>query len=112
MVGVVKDAGLPPIASQFMDEALDRYYRADLLARLGRLDEARGWFRSIAQRATYELVYLAPSRLRLAQIAESQRDTERAVRRYRGFVAAWRDADPELVPIVHGVRQRLALIGG
>ena len=95
-----------------MDEALERYYRADLLARLGRLDEARGWFRSIAQRATYELVYLAPSRLRLAQIAESQRDTGRAARRYRGFLAAWRDADPELVPIVRGARQRLAQIGG
>ena len=102
----------PRVASRFMDEALDRYYRADLLARLGRLDEARGWFRSIAQRATYELVYLAPSRLHLAQLAESQRDPRRAARRYRGFLAAWRDADPELVPIVQSARRRLAEIGG
>jgi hypothetical protein len=52
-----------------MSEALDRYYRADLLQRVGRLDEARGWYRSIAQRATYELPYLAPSRAALTRLA-------------------------------------------
>jgi DNA-binding SARP family transcriptional activator/TolB-like protein/Tfp pilus assembly protein PilF len=62
-------ADWPRIAPSFMSEALDRYYRADLLERLGRLDEARGWYRSIAQRATYELPYLAPARAALAHIA-------------------------------------------
>ena len=62
-------ADWPRIAPSFVSEALDRYYRADLLTRLGRLDEARGWYRSIAQRATYELPYLAPSRAALARIA-------------------------------------------
>ena len=98
----------PRIASSFMDEALDRYYRADLLQRLGRLDEAKGWYRSIAQRATYELPYLAPSRLRLAQIAESQRDAADAARMYRGFLAVWRSPDPALAPVVREARERLA----
>jgi DNA-binding SARP family transcriptional activator/TolB-like protein len=62
-------ADWPRIAPSFMSEALDRYYRADLLQRVGRLDEARGWYRSIAQRATYELPYLAPSRAALTRLA-------------------------------------------
>jgi tetratricopeptide (TPR) repeat protein len=97
----------PRIASSFMDEALDRYYRADLLQRLGRLDEAKGWYRSIAQRATYELPYLAPSRLRLAQIAESQRDVNEAARMHRAFLAVWRTPDPQLARLVREARARL-----
>jgi hypothetical protein len=58
----------PRIDSGFMAEALDRYYRATLLQRLGRPAEARAWYSTIAQRATYELVYLAPSRIALGRM--------------------------------------------
>jgi DNA-binding SARP family transcriptional activator/TolB-like protein len=61
-------ADWPRIASSFTSEALDRYYRADLLQRLGRSEEARDWYRSIAQRATYELPFLAPARAALARL--------------------------------------------
>ena len=101
-----------PIASVFMAEALDRYYRADLLRRLGRVEEARRWFRSMAERTTYELVYLPSARLQLGQMAESQGMTDLAIERYRSVVAAWRNADPELLPRVQDARQRLQQLGG
>jgi tetratricopeptide (TPR) repeat protein len=100
-----------PIASIFMIEALDRYYRAELLRRLGRSDEARGWYASMAQRATYELPYLAPSHLQLATLAEARGDVDEARRRYRSFVAAWQAADPELTPLVDDARSHLAKLG-
>jgi tetratricopeptide (TPR) repeat protein len=101
-----------PIASGFMAEALDRYYRADLLRRLGRVDEARGWYRSIAERTTYELVYLAPARFQLAQMAEAQGTRDLAITRYRSLIGAWSNADPELAPLVQDARRRLARLGG
>jgi tetratricopeptide (TPR) repeat protein len=101
-----------PIASDVMIEALDRYYRAELLRRLGRADEARGWYASMAQRATYELPFLAPSHLALAKLAESRGDEAEARRHYRSFVDSWHGADPELVPLVDDARARLAKLGG
>ena len=52
------------VESIFEAEALDRYYRAELLFALGRHAEALDWYRTIAERATYELVYVAPARWR------------------------------------------------
>ena len=54
------------VESIFEAEALDRYYRAELLFALGRHAEALDWYRTIAERATYELVYVAPARWRQA----------------------------------------------
>ena len=101
-----------PIASDVMIEALDRYYRADLLHRLGRGDEARGWYASMAERATYELPYVAPSQLQLAKLAEARGDREEARRHFQNFVDSWRGADPELLPFVAEARRRLAKLGG
>jgi tetratricopeptide (TPR) repeat protein len=103
-------ADWPRIAPSFMSEALDRDYRADLLQRLGRLDDARGWYRSIAQRATYELPYLAPSRLQLARLAESERAPDLAARHYRAFLRTWHSPDPDLAPQVHTAQQRLSAL--
>ncbi len=95
-------------ASVFVAEAYDRYFRAELLADIGRDDEALGWLRSIAERASYELVYLAPSQLRQAEIYDRRGDREEAVKHYRRFIELWREADPELQPVVNGARKRLA----
>jgi DNA-binding SARP family transcriptional activator/TolB-like protein len=104
---LLRRAEWQPIASDVMIEALDRYYRAELLRRLGRTDEARAWYASMAQRATYELPYLAPSRLALAKLAEARGDGDEARRHYRSFVDAWHSADPELVPLVDEARMKL-----
>ncbi|HEX5963304.1 MAG TPA: BTAD domain-containing putative transcriptional regulator [Gemmatimonadales bacterium] len=103
-------AGWEAAASVFAAEAYDRYFRAELLERANREDEALGWFRSMAERAAYELVYLAPSHLRQAQIYDRRGERNLAARHYRRFIDLWRDADPELQPVVEGARSRLAAL--
>lgn len=100
-----------PAASVFVAEAYDRYWRAELLARDGREDEALGWFHSIAERAAYELVYLAPAHLRQGEIYDRRGDRNRAARHYERFVELWGEADPELQPAVEQARKRLAVLG-
>jgi tetratricopeptide (TPR) repeat protein len=58
------------VASPFFSLASQRYLRAELLQELGKLEEAAGWYRSIAERSPYELIYAAPARLRLAEMGE------------------------------------------
>jgi tetratricopeptide (TPR) repeat protein len=101
-------AGWEAAASAFVAEAYDRYFRAELLADAGREDEALGWLRSIAERAAYELVYLAPAHLRQAEIYEKRGDRTQAVQHYRKFIELWRDADPELQGQVEQARKRVA----
>ena len=105
---LLTEAQWKSIASGFMTESLDRFYRADLLRRLGRGDDARGWYGSIAERATYELVYLAPSHLQLARLAEARGASDEARRHYRRFIDTWQSADPELAPLVADARRQLA----
>jgi serine/threonine-protein kinase len=111
-LALLSEAQWAPIASDVMIEALDRFYRAELLRRLGRVDEARGWYASMAQRATYELPYLAPSHLQLARLAEARGDRAEARRLYGSFVESWRSADPELAPLVQEARLQIAKLGG
>ena len=103
-------AGWEASASVFVAEAYDRYRRAELLAHEGREDEALGWFGSIAERAAYELVYLAPAHLRQAEIYDRRGDRDAAVKHYRRFIDLWGNADPELQPAVNKARERLAAL--
>jgi DNA-binding SARP family transcriptional activator len=100
-------AGWEAAASVFAAEAYDRYFRGELLQRVGRDDEALGWFRSIAERAAYELVYLAPAHLRQAEIYDGRGDSARAAQHYAKFIKLWGQADPELQPRVLEAQKRL-----
>ncbi len=84
------------VESIFEAEALDRYYRAELLNALGRDAEALDWYRTIAERATYELVYVAPARWQQGRLYEQAGDRARAVEAYRTVARLWREADPPL----------------
>ncbi|HEX6432939.1 MAG TPA: tetratricopeptide repeat protein [Gemmatimonadales bacterium] len=95
-------------ASVFVAEAYDRFFRAELLREAGREDEALGWLQSMAERAAYELVYLAPAHLRQAEIYERRGDRSKAAGHYRRFIELWDEADPELQATVAGARNRLA----
>ena len=95
------------VESIFEAEALDRYYRAELLFALGRHAEALDWYRTIAERATYELVYVAPARWRQGWLYEEMGDRARAVEAYRTVARLWRDADPPLRLTVTEASQRL-----
>ncbi|MGH7516727.1 MAG: tetratricopeptide repeat protein [Gemmatimonadales bacterium] len=97
-------------ATLSMTEVSDRYLRARLLQELGREEDAIAWYRSIAERASYELVYLAPAQYQLARIYERRGERAEAASRYRRFVELWKDCDPELRPRVAEATQRLAAL--
>ncbi len=48
---------------------------------------------------------------RLGELYEAKGDRQRALDHYQAFVDLWRDADPELQPIVSEVRRRMAALG-
>jgi DNA-binding SARP family transcriptional activator/TolB-like protein len=100
-------AGWEAAASVFVAEAYDRYFRGELLQRAGRDDEALGWFYSIAERAAYELVYLAPAHLRQAEISDRRGNRSQAAQHYSRFIELWREADPELQPMVVEAQKKL-----
>lgn len=80
-------------ADVFAAEAADRYLRATILQSLGRTKEAASWYSSIAERAAYELPYVAPAQMHLAEIAEQDGHAE-AARTYAARAASlWRQAD-------------------
>ena len=108
----LEKAGWEAAASVFVSEAYDRYCRAELLEELGRDDEALGWYGSIAERAAYELVYLAPSHLHRGGIYEKRGDKIHAAQHYRRFIELWKDADPELQPAVAEARRKLGEVKG
>ncbi len=61
------------VASPFHSQAFERFMRAELLRELGREEAAAGWYRGMAERSPYELVYRAPAAERLAGITRSRR---------------------------------------
>lgn len=75
------------VGSPFHAGTLERFLRAELLAVLGRTEEALGWWESIAQRSPYELVFLAESERRQAGILAARGQLE-AARRHAARAAA------------------------
>ena len=98
------------VESIFEAEALDRYFRAELLDGLGRRAEALDWYRTIAERATYELVYVAPARWRQGLLYERADDSARAAEAYRTVARLWQDADPPLQSTAAQAARRLEAI--
>jgi tetratricopeptide (TPR) repeat protein len=96
------------LSSPFYSQDRERYLRAELLAARGREEEALTWYGSFAEGSIYELVYLAPSHLRRAEIYERRGERERAVGHYRRFIELWRDCDPNLQPMVEEAERALA----
>jgi tetratricopeptide (TPR) repeat protein len=80
------------------DSALALYERADRIRGLG-------W-------TSDQMLYYGPNLKRLGELSEERGDTAQAVEYYDRLIELWRDADPELQPIVEEVRDRLvALVG-
>ena len=88
-----------------------RYLRAEALMALRRYGEALRWYRTSFQGSPMELVYLAPSHLRQAQIHEARGEREQAATHYRHFVELWRDAQPGLQIAVNDATARLVSFG-
>jgi tetratricopeptide (TPR) repeat protein len=110
----LESAGWERTAGLSVAEVSDRFLRAELLHLLGQDDEAIGWYGSIAERASYELVYLAPAELRLGRIYEGRGESDQAARHYRRFLELWARPDSELQAVVEDAARRAAAlaIGG
>ncbi|HEY0997020.1 MAG TPA: BTAD domain-containing putative transcriptional regulator [Gemmatimonadaceae bacterium] len=89
----------------------ERWARAELLREAGRLREALGWYRSLAEVGLHGQVWLAPAELRQGEIEQRLGDRTRAAAHYRRALAAWRDADPELAARVSEAKRSLASLG-
>jgi tetratricopeptide (TPR) repeat protein len=96
------------LQSPFYSLTSERWLKAELLRELGRLEEAARWYRTISQASTYDLIYLAPSQLRLGQIHQELGDLHRAAGHYRQFTELWAACDAELRPLVAEAGGRLA----
>jgi hypothetical protein len=57
-------------------------------------------------------VWLGPAYRRLGELLEQRGDREKALDYYGRLVALWREADPELQPVVNEVKQRMARLVG
>lgn len=87
-------------------EPQERYLRAELLAELGRYDEALRWLSTIGNFFS-EISLRAPAHLLSAQIYERLGDVENAAIQYKRFIDLWKDCDPELRPWVETARRAL-----
>lgn len=92
----------------FAAQAYERFLIGESLAALGRRTDAIRWFATFPEPAAYDLIYLAPSHLRRAEIFDRLGDRAAAIRHYARFIELWLDCDPELRPMVEEARRRLA----
>jgi DNA-binding SARP family transcriptional activator/TolB-like protein len=96
--------------SAFFALARERYLRAELLHELGRDEEALGWYGGLGEIFPYDVIYVAPSHLRQAEIHERAGLRSEAAEHYERFIAMWEEADPELQPMLEEARRRLAAL--
>jgi tetratricopeptide (TPR) repeat protein len=86
--------------SPFYARTAERFARAELLGASGQVDEALRWYEHLAENSPFEVAYVPPSLLRRAEIHAGHGENDRAVDLYRQFIRLWKEADPELRPIV------------
>ena len=79
--------------------AHERFLKAELLHATGREEEALALYGSFP-RDVLDLVYLAPSQRRQAEIYEHLGMNAEAVTHYARFVDLWKDAESELHELV------------
>jgi tetratricopeptide (TPR) repeat protein len=83
-----------------------RWSRAELLRELGQWDEALAWYESLAVTSPHEVMYLAPSHLRRAQILAQRGDSLSAAAHYRRFARLWERSDPGLAQMAQDAATR------
>jgi tetratricopeptide (TPR) repeat protein len=92
------------------------YELASVYDRLGQRDSALAVYRRYVDTPGLdrggELINLAPSYRRLGELYEARGDRDDALIYYDKLVDLWKDADPELQPIVRDVKARIARLAG
>jgi DNA-binding SARP family transcriptional activator len=115
-----RDEALRLIASARMEAAWDqsfnspihsraylRWLGAELLREQGQDVTALRIYETLGQASPFEIALVAPAHLRRAQIYDRRGERQQAAEHYRRFAEMWKDADPELQPLVQQARQRL-----
>ncbi|NJD11013.1 MAG: hypothetical protein FIB01_11460, partial [Gemmatimonadetes bacterium] len=95
------------LESQLGSQACERWARAELLVRLGRLREALPWYATLSEMFIDSQIYLAPAELRQAELYERLGEDSTAARHYQRFLELWSSADPALRPQVEHAQRRL-----
>lgn len=99
------------VLTSVYSDARERFIRAELLAEVGRLEEALRWYRTFDGVALGELPYLAPAHFGWAEVLKELDRPEDAAAAYRRALDLWKNADPILQPKVEKARQQLAALG-
>ena len=82
--------------------------RALAAEQTGNHREALRWYATFAENSPYDLVYLAPSLYRQAQIYDKRGLKTLAIERYRRFVELWKDCDPQLQPLTSDAKASIS----
>lgn len=110
-LGELEEVPLEPYrlkaALGYAAQGYERFLFGETLAAAGREEEALRWYGSFPEPAGYDLIYLAPSHLRRAEIHERRGEHQQAIFHYQRFIELWAECDPELRPIVAEARGRL-----
>jgi tetratricopeptide (TPR) repeat protein len=77
------------VSSPFFAGTFERFLRADLLARAGRIPEAIRWWESIAERTPFELPFQAPALLRIGAAWRELGDAERGAAAEQWAAVLW-----------------------
>jgi tetratricopeptide (TPR) repeat protein len=85
--------------SAYFARTRERFLRAELLERAGRLVEAYDWYSAAPHGARLDYLYLAPSHLGRGRIRERQGNAAAAAEHYRKVLALMPAPDPELAAL-------------
>ncbi|HEX6063484.1 MAG TPA: BTAD domain-containing putative transcriptional regulator, partial [Longimicrobiales bacterium] len=94
----------------FYAQVRERYVRGELLARLGKTDDALGWFASLDEHGPWGRALLAPAALQQAKIHDGLGHHAEAVRHYSRAINLWQNAEPRFASQVAEAKRRLALL--
>jgi DNA-binding SARP family transcriptional activator/tetratricopeptide (TPR) repeat protein len=97
--------------SSILAQVADRYLRAQLLQKTGRLGEALEAYSAVSDYSLDGLMYLPMSHLHRGDIYLQMGDHARAAEHYRKFVELWKDCDPELTPLRAAAEKKIAQLG-
>ena len=98
--------------SSILGQVADRFFRAELLQRAGRLGEALEAYSSVSDYSLDGLVYLPISHVRRGDIYMRMGDKAKAREHYAKFVAMWSDCDPDVQQLRSNVERRLSQLSG
>jgi DNA-binding SARP family transcriptional activator len=94
--------------SAYFARTRERFLRADLLERTGRLNEAYDWYSATPHGGRLDYIFLAPSHLGRGRIRERQGSSAAAALHYRAVLALMPAPDPELAALSREAEAGLA----